>query len=194
MDQVKLWRELGGTWADKYWELEHTRGKQLVEFFKDLSVSTFLEIGCNSGRNLWYLDKYLPGKALSGLEISSLAAQDARVNVPTATIYEGNLHEFVFKNTYDVVFTGGVLMHMAPNLLLSVIQKCINLSNKYVIHMEPIGNGEVLCGPKEFNPRKIKNKLKCLHNIEKAYAELGYKTSNKPNFMGGREAFIVLEK
>jgi hypothetical protein len=58
----ELWYNLGGEWSDKYWKYNQLRGKQLVDFFKDRSVESFFEVGCNSGRNLWYLSQHLPEK------------------------------------------------------------------------------------------------------------------------------------
>lgn len=192
--QADFWKHMGGEWADNYWNLPNTRGKQLVDYFGDKQVTSFLEIGCNSGRNLAYLCKKMPSVKLVGLELSPAAAADARKNIPTASILEGDLHKYIFGETYDVVFTGGVLMHIEPKAVPGVIRKFVSLANKYVVHMEPIGKDIVTGGPKQFNPRKVGNKLRCLHDIEKYYRELGFSVINKKDYFGSKEAFIVLEK
>ena len=190
----KLWYDLGGKWSDKYWNHNQLRGKQLVDYFKDRGVKSFLEIGCNSGRNLWYLSEHLPDKELSGLEISPKAAADARIHVPKATIYEGDVHDVMLTNKYDVVYTGGVLLHIEPELVSKVISKMISFSNKYVVHMEPIGKDIVEHGPKEYKPLKVQGKLRCLHDLERIYRSLGYTVANKKNYLDSKEAFIVLEQ
>jgi SAM-dependent methyltransferase len=189
----ELWKDLGGKWSDKYWKHDNTRGRQLVDYFKDKNVTSFLEVGCNSGRNLYYLHKNLPDKKLSGIEISPKAAEDARKHLPTAAIYENDIHDIDAIHKYDVVFTGGVLMHIEPKMLPSVIEKCVELAKQYVVHMEPTGKDIITHGPKELNPLKVKNKLRCLHDIERVYVELGYTVTNKPNYLGSSEAFIVLD-
>lgn len=192
--QSKIWQELGGIFSDKYWSYNNIRGQQMVDYFKDKDVKSFFEIGCNSGRNLYYISKNLSGKEMSGIEISSRAAEDARKHLPDATIYNEDIHLATISKTYDVVYTGGVLMHIEPNLISDVLKKCLSLSNKYVIHMEPIGNDIITHGPKELNPLKIRNALRCLHNIEKLYNKLGYTIINKANYLGSNEAFIILRK
>jgi SAM-dependent methyltransferase len=191
--QSEIWKTKGGEWSDKYWKYENTRGRQLVDYFKDKSVDSFLEVGCNSGRNLAYLHKNFSDKELSGIEISAIAAADARKHIPTATIYEGDIHEIEIQEKYDVVYTGGVLMHIEPKLVTGVAEKIISASNKYIVHMEPIGNDIVTHGPPELNPVKPRKAMRCLHNIERIYGELGYNIINRKNYLGSKEAFVVID-
>src|SRR5207244_1919865 len=77
-----------------------------------------LEIGCNVGRNLYYL--FEAGyKSVSGIEINTTAIDLLRCNYPdmarVALIYNSTVEEKIreFKNEeFDVIFTMAVLEHI----------------------------------------------------------------------------------
>ena len=192
--QRDLWRKSGDLFSEKYWNLSQKRGIQLVEYFGGLDIESMFEIGCNSGRNLHYISKNMPGKKLGGLEIAPGAVAKARENIPGATIYMDDLHNMDTDDKYDVVFTGGVLMHIPIENVTDVIKSCIKKANKYVVHMEPVGDDIVLHGPKEMNPKnKIRKTLNCHHNIKRIYFELGFEDNFESLYEHLNESFIVVK-
>jgi spore coat polysaccharide biosynthesis protein SpsF len=51
-------------------------------------------------------------------------------------IHCSSIDKYETLNTYDLVFTKGVLIHINPNQLESVYEKMYNLSNKYILIAE----------------------------------------------------------
>ncbi len=100
--------------------------------------ASFLEIGCNAGRNLKYL--YDKGyKNLAGIEINAPAVEKVlKSNFPdmyaSSKFYVGNAAEQIKKipsNSYDVVFSNAVLVHIHPKDA-SLFQDMVRVSKKYI--------------------------------------------------------------
>lgn len=191
--QSEIWKNHTRAVHDKYLlEYPNTRGEKLIDFLSDKDVETVLEIGCSSGRNLKYLSEHSDLK-LNGIDINKIAIQEAKKNVPSASVRVCNIHNLRSKKKYDVVYTGGVIMHMPPDDVVEVLQRCISISNKYVIHMEPVGDGSVIKGPAELNPiHKVRKMMKCEHDIVGIYKSLGFSTVATYT-RGDPEPFIVVE-
>jgi pseudaminic acid biosynthesis-associated methylase len=103
-------------------------------FLGDLDRNArILEVGCNAGNQLALLQK-MGFTNLHGVEINSDAAEIARTRVNGA-IYSGisasDLSLFE-NNSFDLVFTSGVLIHINPNELLNVMSEVTRVSKKYV--------------------------------------------------------------
>lgn len=94
-----------------------------------------LEIGCNIGLNLYALQSLLPTASLHDVEINAKACDIAKSKV-TASIYNQSIFEFVTNETFDLVFTAGVLIHIAPEKLHDIYQIIHKLSHKYVLLTE----------------------------------------------------------
>jgi pseudaminic acid biosynthesis-associated methylase len=92
-----------------------------------------LEVGCNAGNQLALLQK-MGFTNLHGVEINPDAAEIARTRV-SGSIYSGisasDLSLFE-NNSFDLVFTSGVLIHINPNELLNVMSEVTRVSRKYV--------------------------------------------------------------
>jgi pseudaminic acid biosynthesis-associated methylase len=92
-----------------------------------------LEVGCNAGNQLALLQK-MGFTNLHGVEINPDAAEIARTRV-SGSIYSGisasDLSLFE-NNSFDLVFTSGVLIHINPNELLNVMSEVTRVSKKYV--------------------------------------------------------------
>lgn len=192
--QSDIWKNLGGQYADMYWNFDQKRGQWLVEYFKDRDINSILEVGCNSGRNLRYVYDNIPIGRISGVEISPDAAQMARDKIPGATIHTANLHDIVVEK-HDVVFTGGVLLHIPGEDVVAVINKCISTASKYVVHMEPTGNGKV-----KYKDREGNRVLRCFHDLNKIYTDLGYgdkidirHRDNSKKHIYGPEYFMAID-
>ena len=71
-------------------------------------------------------------------------------------------------------------MHIHPDFVKDIIQKCVLKANKFVIHMETQGVDKILNGPREICPEnKVSRKVLCVHNYDKIYSELGLSASIK---------------
>jgi pseudaminic acid biosynthesis-associated methylase len=85
------------------------------DFLKSVAKdATFLEVGCNIGNQLLMLDQLGYGN-LSGVEIQSYALNIARERLPRAYFHQASALDLPFEDdSFDVVFTSGVLIHIAP--------------------------------------------------------------------------------
>ena len=138
--QEQFWKE---TYAKEYIarnsEFELDSGiKAWAQMTKSLGpVRSILECGCNIGRNINILNHLMPGAEKSVIEISpeaySIATGKYRfadaLNCPIASSDFGG-------KRFDLVFTSGVLIHIAPENLLENMQKIYAHSQKYILFCE----------------------------------------------------------
>ena len=86
-----------------------------------------LEVGSNIGNQLLLLQK-MGFKNLYGIEINDYAVELSKKRTKNINIIQGSAFDIPFKNEYfDLVFTSGLLIHIAPhdiNLVLNEIYRC----------------------------------------------------------------------
>jgi len=101
------------------------------------SLSSILELGCNIGRNLHILEKLLPEAQKSIVEISPLAFNTVTKNFKLKDSQNKSILDSDLPlNSFDLVFTSGVLVHVDPNDLLKTMSKMYNYSRKYILIVE----------------------------------------------------------
>lgn len=98
-------------------------------------VSSFLEFGCNCGRNLTALQHLMPQSRLSGVEINAFAVEELKKN-PVFEVFHQSIQNFSSEQKWDFVFTFGVLIHIAPEDLELIYDKMYNHSAKYILMAE----------------------------------------------------------
>jgi pseudaminic acid biosynthesis-associated methylase len=95
-----------------------------------------LEVGCNIGNQLLLLAQ-AGYTDLNGIEIQSYAVNIARSRVPSASIVEASAFEIPHPDRhFDLVFTSGVLIHIAPQDLPTVIAEICRTANTWIWGME----------------------------------------------------------
>lgn len=95
-----------------------------------------LEVGSNIGLQLRHLH-HAGFKNLTGLELQRNAVEEAKMNVPGVDFIQGSALDLPFKdNSFDLVFTSGVLIHIAPEDLETVIKEITRVSRKYIWGLE----------------------------------------------------------
>ena len=91
-----------------------------------------LEVGCNIGMQLSLL-RELGFYNLFGLEIQHDALKRAKSRVSEIRVVEGSALEIPFcDRSFDLVFTSGMLIHIAPDDLRRVIFEIYRCSKKFV--------------------------------------------------------------
>jgi pseudaminic acid biosynthesis-associated methylase len=107
------------------------------DFFQPLDRSfKILELGCNVGLNFTIL-KNMGFRNLTGVEINPQAISIAKQNHPDLKFVNSSIEEFNPSNdSYDVVYTAGVLIHIHPDSLGSIISKIVSLSKKFIFGFE----------------------------------------------------------
>lgn len=99
------------------------------------TMDSVMEFGANIGLNLLALRQLLPLLKLNAVEINPRAVKELR-SIDDLEIHETSILNFSTKQTYDLVFTKGVLIHIAPEQLNAVYDKLYHCSKKYVFVAE----------------------------------------------------------
>ncbi len=100
-------------------------------------INSILECGCNIGRNINFLNHLLPSAQKSIIEISEPAFNFVTTQFKFDRTHNGTIVSADFdKDSFDLTFTCGVLIHIHPDDLLSNMKKMFELSSKYVLIAE----------------------------------------------------------
>jgi pseudaminic acid biosynthesis-associated methylase len=140
--QEKFWAYAGGdayVVRNNLHPERYTERKLFFNLFESLKEKnlSILEVGCNCGINLSIL-KDLGFTNLSGIDVNLTALKDARCKMPEATFTKGSALELPYKDgEFDLIFTSGVLIHMAPpDNLHQVLNEIYRCSSKYILGLE----------------------------------------------------------
>jgi SAM-dependent methyltransferase len=142
-DQKRYWsdRNVGDTHGPENYIQEDISTHSLFEDVLQVvdKNASFLEIGCNAGRNLNYL--YKKGfRDLAGIEINRTAINETlKNNFPElynfGQFFVGSAAEEIKKisdKRYDVVFANAVLEHIPPKDI-SLFKDMVRVSKKYIV-------------------------------------------------------------
>lgn len=118
------------------WYKKHlgiTRSKMNSEFLGNTSRSIrILEVGCNIGLQLKYLQK-IGFKSLYGIELQSHVVELAKLKTKNINIIRGSAFDIPFKNNFfDLVFTSGVLIHIAPSDIKEALKEIYRCTKRYI--------------------------------------------------------------
>jgi len=98
----------------------------------NLKNKKILEVGCNVGNQLRLLQK-MGYENLYGVELQPYAVQRAKDLTKGINIIQGVGDDVPFKDNYfDLVFTSGVLIHIAPENLPNILKEVVRCSKQYI--------------------------------------------------------------
>jgi pseudaminic acid biosynthesis-associated methylase len=98
--------------------------------------ASFLEVGCNTGNQLLLLQQ-MGYSNLSGVELQPYALEIARRRLPSVSLKSGSALALPYADSsFDVVFTSGVLIHIAPDDLPNALDEIYRCSRTYIWGME----------------------------------------------------------
>lgn len=134
--------------ADRWQYRIFPQHRWLLGQIKRLRPKSILEVGCGFGRNLEFLLKCGVSVSLTGIDISRPLLKLARRNLAAATkLIHANLLSLPFAaNSFDLVFTHGVLMHVKPADLVRALHGLVRVTKRYLILIE-----EIRPKPKQLN-------------------------------------------
>lgn len=109
-----------------FWELilEQTRAKSV------------LEVGCNAGWNLLALRELDPTVRLRGVDLNEVAIAEARAQSLDVRKAAGREVGSMWPGRFDLVFTAGVLIHVAPDELEATMRSVMAASARHVLAVE----------------------------------------------------------
>jgi pseudaminic acid biosynthesis-associated methylase len=98
--------------------------------------ASFLEVGCNTGNQLLLLQK-IGFSNLSGVELQPYALEVAQSRVQNISLTQGSALAIPHGDAaFDVVFTSGVLIHIAPEDLPRAMDEIHRCARTYIWGME----------------------------------------------------------
>ena len=103
------------------------------EFIGDVDRSVrILEVGTNVGNHLELLSK-MGFRNLYGIELQFYPIQIAKPKDYGVSIVQGAVFNIPFKDsTFDIVFTSGVLIHVAPKVLPLALNEIYRCTRRYI--------------------------------------------------------------
>ena len=137
--QLGEWRgEFGKAYTDRNaidWQERLDGWRTMVG---GLDVRRVLEVGCNRGHNLVALSHVFPVDVeLVGIEPNPYALGIARSASPRIGALSGDIFDLPFKDGFfDLVFTAGVLIHIALPDLPRALAELHRVSRRYVLAAE----------------------------------------------------------
>lgn len=98
--------------------------------------ASFLEVGCNAGNQLLLLQQ-MGYSNLSGVELQPYALEIAQQRLPNVPLKPGSALSLPYEDSsFDVVFTSGVLIHIAPEDLPCAMDEICRCTRSYIWGME----------------------------------------------------------
>lgn len=137
--QETFWAgEFGSEYAQRN-AADNNIAKNLVLFSRILArthaIASYLELGANQGVNIRALQQLLPQAQATAVEINADAFQILK-QLPNLTAYHQSILNFTPPEIYDLTFTKGVLIHIAPEYLPQVYQTLYKASRRYIVIVE----------------------------------------------------------
>ena len=114
-----------------------TRTEINANFLADIpKEASFLEVGCNTGNQLLMLNR-MGWSNLSAVELQPYAAEIASQRLSEILVKLGSALAVPFADSaFDVVFTSGVLIHIAPKDLPRALDEIHRTSRRYIWGLE----------------------------------------------------------
>ena len=142
-EQLALWRsEFGRAYTDRN---DHEKPERIASWRRvldGLAPDRVLEVGCNIGWNLVYLAR-LGIRQLYGIEPQAYAVERARQRRPDFGVLQGTAFDLPFRDGwFDLAFTSGVLIHIAPGDVGTAIDELYRVSRRWIVAIEYDGATE----------------------------------------------------
>jgi pseudaminic acid biosynthesis-associated methylase len=136
-EQQIFWAtEYASDYINKNKEFDQQTGPEawMKMLSKAEGVNSVLECGCNIGRNIGFLNQVLPDTKKSVIEISKPAYEYTTSTYEIEKSFNGPIVESeLSKNSFDLTFTIGVLIHIHPDDLVANMKKLYDYSRKYIL-------------------------------------------------------------
>jgi pseudaminic acid biosynthesis-associated methylase len=136
-------QQLEDFWAGQFGTEYHQRNTGLVdtnvEFFKRAlhftrNVDSVIELGAGIGDNLAAIKRINPQVECAGLEINEAARKTLKTRV--SIVFADSVLTFKPKNQWDLAFSKGLLIHIAPEDLPTAYDALYASSYRYILIAE----------------------------------------------------------
>jgi len=135
--ELALWRsEFGRAYTDRNDHDRPDRVEAWRRLLDGIAPHRVLEVGCNVGWNLIYLDRLGIGE-LYGIEPQLDAVERVRTRRPDFHVVPGTAFALPLADaSCDLVFTSGVLIHIAPASLAAALDEIYRVSRRWIAAIE----------------------------------------------------------
>jgi pseudaminic acid biosynthesis-associated methylase len=135
--QLALWRsDFGRAYTDRN---DHEKPERITSWrrvLEGIAPTRVLEVGCNVGWNLAYLQR-LGIRELFGIEPQAYAVERARQRSAAFGVLQGTAFDLPFRDGwFDLAFTSGVMIHIAPEDLGRAMDEIYRVSNRWIVAIE----------------------------------------------------------
>ena len=130
-----LW---AGGFGDDYVKRNSAAGRGRREFraerLERLAPRNVLEVGCNVGGNLRWIAEALGAEQVAGIDVNERALELLREQLPGVDARVARARELPFEDdSFDLVFTIGVLIHQPGDQLEDVMREIVRCSRRFVL-------------------------------------------------------------
>jgi len=138
-DQEKFWvQEYNKEYIEKNTNFDHELGaegwKKMLASIPSNSIKNYLECGSNIGRNIEQIARIYPDLIPSVLDVNAEALKYVSENYNIDKSFHGAIIDSDFEdNSFDLVFTQAVLIHVNPDQLIGSMKRMFDLSSKYIL-------------------------------------------------------------
>lgn len=150
---TKFWSELGD--FDTYFNdpIATDRSKFLAQnVFKPLNISSLLEVGCNSGRNLRIAKNEISGIRCKGIDVNANAIAYAQKKSPDIEFVFADANNWAeVEKSFDAILTMSVIDHIPDEAILSLAKNMVSTSKKIIVCVELWDGSEGRRGPYKYS-------------------------------------------
>lgn len=199
-EQEKFW---AGQFGDDYiqrnqdaWLLASNTALFSSILKRTRNVHSVIEFGANIGMNIYALKNLLPNAYLSAIEINETAANELK-KIPDLNVFHDSILNFKVPQTYDFVFSKGVLIHIEPSVLEHVYKTMYESSHRYICIIEYYNPTPMEIPYRGFSEKMYKRDF--AGEIMDMYPDLqlvdyGFAYHRDPVFMQGDATWFLMEK
>lgn len=162
------------------------RRKYLAKLITDKKPKKVLEIGCFGGYNLRLIHEIDKKIELFGFDINKNALKYAKEKLPAINTVNGSIYElekYFKENTFDLVFTAGVLIHIPCEDIEQALAAIMSISKQHVIHAEHHGESS----------RIVDKRMRWIHDFNKLYGGHEVSIETAPNPSNGFQEIIQVK-
>ncbi len=138
--QEEFWAGTFGVEYSRRSETKEILASNLNFFVRALDqiskIDSCLEFGANVGMNLRALRLLFPNMNISGIEINPEATKHLIEFLGEKNVFAGSIFDYQIKEQVDLTLIKGVLIHINPEMLVSVYEKLYQASRKYILVCE----------------------------------------------------------
>ena len=130
-----LWR---GSFGREYTDRNAEGGEKRARFWRNLlsefRVSSVLEVGCNVGVNLRWIQPHVLSGRVVGIDVNDYALARLQRGLPSVKAAVAVARDLPFRDdAFDLVFTMGVLIHHAPDALPAAMSEIVRCARRYLL-------------------------------------------------------------